>query len=69
MNLPDPGLNLGSPALHTDSLPTETSGKLSGISQREKDKYCMPLHVKSKKQMNRVIDTKKKQVVVRAGGG
>ena len=26
-NLPDPGIELGSPALHTDSLTTELSGK------------------------------------------
>ena len=28
MNLPDPGINPGSPALQADSLPTELSGKL-----------------------------------------
>ena len=50
MNLPDPGLELGSAALQTDSSPTELSGKLRGISQTEKDKYCMPLHVEPKKQ-------------------
>ena len=27
MDLPDPGIELGSPALQADSLPTELSGK------------------------------------------
>ena len=27
MDLPDPGIKLGSPALQADSLPTELSGK------------------------------------------
>ena len=50
VDLPDPGLESGSPVLQTASLPTELSGELRGISQTEKDKYCMPLHVESKKQ-------------------
>ena len=35
-NRPDPGIELGSPALQGDSLPTELSGKLvlvSGVQQ------------------------------------
>ena len=28
MDLPDPGIELGSPALQTDSLPAESPGKL-----------------------------------------
>ena len=32
MDLPDPGIELGSPALQMDSLPTELSGKPSGDS-------------------------------------
>ena len=30
MDLPDPGIELGSPALQADSLPTELSGKPEG---------------------------------------
>ena len=31
MDLPDPGIELGSPALQVDSLPTELSGKPSSL--------------------------------------
>ena len=38
-DLPDPGIQLGSPALHADSLSTELSGKPCNISLR----YCLKL--------------------------
>ena len=34
MDLPDPGIELGSPALQADSLPTELSGKPQGVISR-----------------------------------
>ena len=38
MDLPDPGIELGSPALQADSLPTELSGKPEGDKKHfEKD--------------------------------
>ena len=35
-DLPNPGIELGSPALQADSLPTEPPGKLSGFSVTDK---------------------------------
>ena len=35
MDLPDPGIELGSPALQVDSLPTELSGKPPHSSRRK----------------------------------
>ena len=51
---------------------------LSEISQTEKNKYCMVLHIcriwktfqmYKRNNRNRVIDTKKKQVVAKGDGG
>ena len=36
MNLPDPGIGLGSPALQANSLPTELSGKLPTLKKEER---------------------------------
>ena len=36
MDLPNPGIELGSPALQVDSLPTELSGKLTIKSEIRK---------------------------------
>jgi len=41
VDLPDSGIQLGSPALQADSLATELSGKIiSGALQKEKDTFA-----------------------------
>ena len=42
MDLPDPGIEPGSPALHMDSSPTELPGKLNLTTDQKK--FHTPLH-------------------------
>ena len=39
VDLPDPGIKPGSPALQVDSLPTELSGKLVAIDMKERGQF------------------------------
>ena len=42
-DIPDPGIKLGSPALHTDSLPTEPLGKPSTFLSEDLDEEIKDL--------------------------
>ena len=54
MDLPDPGIEVGSPALEADSLPTELSGKtlvyISKSYGKCKAESAIDSHIKEKKQ-------------------
>ena len=39
-DLPNPEIEPGSPTFQADALTSESPGKLSEISQTQKDKYC-----------------------------
>ena len=61
MDLPDPGIHLGSPALQTDSLPTELPGKPLGV----KDYLELPAGPKMQSKDLKEGDKKVKDIVLR----